>query len=58
MSKIETLHQDFMTIERLIQRANEAAWSGNGSQRKAAIAWKKRLMARRAAIVQAAGINA
>ena len=58
MSNIETLHRDFLTVERLIQRANEAAWSGNGSQRKAAIAWKKSLMVRRAAIVRAAGINA
>lgn len=58
MSNIETLHRDFLTIERLIQRANEAAWSGTGSQRKAAIAWKKSLMARRASIVRAAGIAA
>ena len=56
MNKTETLHRDFLTIERLIQRANEAAWSGNGSQRKAAIAWKKQLMARRAAVVRAAGL--
>ena len=56
MSKIEALHRDFLTIERLIQRANEAAWNGSGSQRKAAIAWKKQLKARLDEVSRAAGL--
>lgn len=58
MNKIESLHQQFETLQRLMARANDAALSGNGSQRKAALAWKKEIQKRINAVERAAGMNA
>jgi len=57
MSNIESLHQQFETLQRLMVRANDAAWSGNGSQRKAALAWKNEIQKRINAVERAAGMN-